>query len=164
MYAIFLVISIRYYWCLFTLFDNLSIFCLYLHMQRDNIDGDGDSLVSNTSRGTASTIVVFQDVLQGSTIILIAFPCSKGWFLNWMNPLSPEVKNQPSQSCLSFLLHSPTRQKYLPTTEDANSTASSGLLRRETILNNFNQTSVRENCHKRGRVFLSNSMLDPLVK
>ena len=67
---------------LFEVFEVQIIPLPYLHMQRDNIYGDGDSLVGDAARGSAPYVVVFQDVLQGSTIILIAFPCSKGWFLN----------------------------------------------------------------------------------
>ena len=51
---------------LFEVFEVQIIPLPYLHMQRDNIYGDGDSLVGDAARGTASTVVVFQDVLQGS--------------------------------------------------------------------------------------------------
>ena len=39
---------------------------MHLNMERDNIDGDGDALVRNTSCGAAAAVVVFENVLQKS--------------------------------------------------------------------------------------------------
>ena len=36
----------------------------HLNVERDNIDGDGDALVRNTSCGAAAAVVVFENVLQ----------------------------------------------------------------------------------------------------
>ena len=38
----------------------------HLNVERDNIDGDGDALVRNTSCGAAAAVVVFENVLQKS--------------------------------------------------------------------------------------------------
>ena len=46
----------------------------YLDVQGDNVDGDTDALVGNSTRGSTPTVVVFQYVLHNSSFKAFHIP------------------------------------------------------------------------------------------